>query len=111
MELVCLSNVLFRVIYRLIWLQGNAFVLAIEPILCCRLVLNTRSTFQTHSTFTGLTTTGVAALEIELKAYRGNRSQAHKQHLDSMGLPQLTGAPAASLILNSLLWCGAKGHA
>jgi hypothetical protein len=103
MQTVCPFNVLVKVIYTFIWLQGNAFVLAIEPLLCCRLVLNTRSTMYTRSTGTGLTTTGVAAFEVELQAYRETRSVARKHHLDSMGLPQITGMSTANAVVNPVL--------
>ena len=103
-------DVLSEVICRLIWLQGNAFVLAIEPILCCRLILNTRSTLQ-RPTVTELTTTGFTALEIELKAYRRTQSPARKHHLDSMGLPQLTGMSIANSVFNSLPWHATKSDA
>jgi len=51
---------------------------------------------------TELTTTGVAALETELKAYRDCRSQTRK-HLDSMGFPQITGTSTANLIVSTQL--------
>src|SRR5258706_10901432 len=95
MQLVRSFNVPFALIYRLIGPQGNAFVLAIEPILCCRLVLNTRLTLKTSLMGTELTTTGVAALDTELKAYRDYRSLT-RRHLDSMGLPQIAGTSTSN---------------
>jgi len=56
---------------------------------------------------TELTTTGVAALETELKAYRDCRSQTRK-HLDSMGFPHITGTCTANLIVNTQLWYATK---
>lgn len=103
MELVCSFNMLFYITCRLIWLQGNAFVLAIEPILCCRLILSTRSTLQARTTVTEFTTTGIAALEMELKGYHDNRSPACRHHLDSMGLPRFPGQSTANPVVNSLL--------
>jgi len=81
----------------LIWLQGTAFVLAIEPMLCCRLVLNTRSTLQARSEVKEFAATGTTSFETELEAYRG--SSARKRNLDSMGLPQITGTPTANPII------------
>ena len=101
MQVVRSFNVPFALSYRLIGPQGNAFVLAIEPILCCRLVLNTRLTLKTGPMGTELTTTGVAALDTELKGFRGYRSLA-RRHLDSMGLPQITGTSTPNPIV---LYC------
>ena len=58
-------------------------------MLCCRLVLNTISTFQARCGTTDFSTSGSTALETELKACRGGAARKH--HLDSMGLPQITG--------------------
>ena len=44
---------------------------------------------------TELTTTGVAALDTELKVYRDSRSRLRK-HLDSMGFPQITGTSTSN---------------
>lgn len=99
MQLVCFYNVPFALIFKLIWPQGNALVLAIEPILCCRLVLNIRSTLQTGTTGTELTTTGVAALETELRVYRDSRSRTPpRKHLDSMGFPKVAGTSTSNPI-------------
>ena len=104
MQAVCFVNVLLEVTYMLIWIQGVAFSLAIEPMLCCRLVLNTRSTIQARSETTGFSVSGSTALGTELKAYRGGPMRKH--HLDSMGLPQITGMSTANPVLrfSSVVW-------
>jgi hypothetical protein len=57
-----------------------------------------------------MTTTGVVALETELKVYRDSRNPARLAHkrLDSMGLPQITGTSTASLMVDTLLWYGSN---
>lgn len=101
MELVRSYNVPFALKYGLTWPQGNAFVLAIEPILCCRLILNTRLSLQTGPAVTGLTSTSVAALETELETYRDCRRPARKQ-LDSMGFPKVAGASISNSVYSSI---------
>ena len=63
-------------------------------MLCCRLVLNTISTFQARYGTTDFSTSGSIALGTEVKAYRGGAARKH--HLDSMGLPQITGMSTAN---------------
>jgi hypothetical protein len=65
-------------------------------MLCCRLVLNTRSTFQ-RSKVIEFSTTGATSFDTKLKAYRGGAARKH--HLDSMGLPQITGMSTANPII------------
>jgi len=79
-----------------------AFVVAIEPILCCRLVLNTRSTVHANFRVTDLTTTVTTSFDTELKAYRGKPARK----LDSLGLPQITGTFTANPIIKFPLWYG-----
>ena len=66
-------------------------------MLCCRLVLNTRSTIQGSSATTDFSAPVTAAFETELKAYRGGRARKH--NLDSMGLPQITGMSTVNPVL------------
>ena len=65
-------------------------------MLCCRLVLNARSTIQGRSETTDFTTPASVAFDTELKAYRGGAARKH--HLDSMGLPQITGMSTANAV-------------
>jgi hypothetical protein len=57
------------------------------------------------STATDLTTTAVAALEIELKGYQ-SAARKRERHLDSMGIPQITGMSTADLKVTSSLCYG-----
>ena len=66
-------------------------------MLCCRLVLNTRSSIQARPEDAGFPATGSTTFETELKAYRGG--PARKHHLDSMGLPQMTGMSTSNPII------------
>ncbi len=66
-------------------------------MLCCRLVLNTRSSFQARPEVSEFSTSDHPTFETELKAYRGGPGRKHR--LDSMGLPQITGMSTANPIL------------
>ena len=66
-------------------------------MLCCRLVLNTRSTLRAQPEVSNFSTSGSSAFGTELKAYRGGLVRKHR--LDSMGFPQITGMSTANPIL------------
>jgi len=68
--------------------QGTALVVAIEPILCCRLVLNTHHTLSPRHYTAGVT----AAIEVPTELFAVDTADTHPNpaELGSMGQPTLT---------------------
>jgi len=69
--------------------QGTALVVAIEPVLCCRLILNTYRTLRPRGDTTGVT----APTEAPTELFTMNipAVNPHSVGLDSMGWPTLSG--------------------